>query len=365
MYTPLKELQHYLQEQQIDVAYLSDPATISYFSGFQSDPHERILGLAVLKQDEPFLFTPFLEEEDARNSGWPYAVYSYQDQESPFQKIAAHIKASGDTHTIAIEKDHFTVSRWEALKQELNLQDAFDLTPEIQQIKVIKTPEEIEKMTIAGKWADKAIEIGCSLLREGITEAEVAAEIEYQLKKLGCEGMSFTTEVLFGDHAASPHGVPGDRQLVEGEFVLFDLGCVHEGYTSDMTRTVAFGTPSEEARHLYEVVHKAHLAAVDVVKPGVTAGEVDRAAREVIQEAGYGDYFTHRLGHGIGQSIHEFPNIMPDNPLVLEKGMCFSIEPGIYVPGVAGVRIEDCFYVTEDGCIPFTHQPKDYHEIKN
>lgn len=213
-------------------------------------------------------------------------------------------------------------------------------------------------MIEAGKWADKALEIGFNAIGEGVEEQEIVAVIEYELKKMGIKNMSFETMVLTGDNAASPHGTPGDRKIEKNDLILFDLGVVYEGYTSDVTRTVAFGEPSQQAKDIYNLVLEANEAAIAAVKPGITAGELDRIARDVISEAGYGKYFNHRLGHGLGSNVHEFPSIMGGNDLVIEEGMCFSIEPGIYVPGVAGVRIEDCVYVTADGCEVLTHTPK-------
>lgn len=363
MLTQLSDCMKELNEQNLSFGYISNPQTIGYLTGFESEPHERVLALLVFPNKDPFLFTPVLDAEDARDSGWAYDVYGYQDHENPWQMIAGHIKERISPIRGGFEKDHLPVGRYEALQKAIGFSEGSDLTPMLQQMMVRKTPDELVKMRAAGEWADQAVNIGFSVLREGITEIEVVAEIEYQLKKRGCEGMSFSTIVLFGDHAASPHGVPGERQLKKGEYVLFDLGCIYKGYMSDMTRTIAFGTPSDKAREIYDIVLRAQLAAIEAVRPGVTAGDIDEAARSIIEEAGYGPYFTHRLGHGIGKSIHEFPNIMTGNDLVLQEGMCFSIEPGIYVPGTAGVRIEDCLVVTESGCELFTHTSKNHQEL--
>ena len=147
--------------------------------------------------------------------------------------------------------------------------------------------------------------------------------------------------------------------IVFNELVLFDLGCVVDGYCSDVSRTVAIGELNEKQKDIYQVCLEAQLAAQEAAKPGITAEKLDSIARKIISKAGYGDYFIHRLGHGLGMSDHEFPSIMEGNSLVLQPGMCFSIEPGIYIPGVAGVRIEDCVHITEDGCEPFTHISKE------
>ena len=360
----LTAMQKWLAKQSIDVAFINEPSTIAYLCGYESDPHERILALAVFADAPPFLFTPELEKEDAINSEWDYDVYGYLDNEDPWALIAEQIHSrSANIKNFAIEKDFLTVRRFEQLQNLFPTVTFPDITPKIQSMKLIKTTEEINKMMEAGKWADRAFEIGFNALKEGISEEEIVAEIEYQLKKEGIKEMSFETMVLTGDNAASPHGTPGKRQVQLNEFVLFDLGVVYNGYTSDATRTIAFGEPSKQAKEIYEIVLRAHDAALAAVKPGISAGELDSIAREIITEAGYGAYFTHRLGHGLGSSVHEFPSIMQDSDFIIQEGMCFSIEPGIYVPNIAGVRIEDCVVVTSDGCEVFTHTPKIYTSI--
>ncbi|AGY81219.1 M24 family metallopeptidase [Carnobacterium inhibens] len=361
----LNILQNWLVEQSVDAAFINDPSTVAYLSGYESEPHERILALAVFATGKPFLFTPELEKEDAIKSEWSHDVYGYLDNEDPWALIAKYFQShsSNGLKNIAIEKDFLTVGRFEKLQAFFPTLSFIDITPKIQTMKLIKTPDEINKMMEAGKWADRAFEIGFSAIKEGISEEEIVAEIEYRLKKEGIKEMSFETMVLTGDNAASPHGTPGKRQVQLNEFVLFDLGVVHNGYTSDATRTIAFGEPSKQAKEIYAIVLEAHNAALAAVKPGITAGKLDKIARTIITEAGFGSYFTHRLGHGLGSSVHEFPSIMQDSDFVIQEGMCFSIEPGIYVPGIAGVRIEDCVVVTKDGCEVFTHTPKTYTSI--
>lgn len=361
MLKQLELLQEWLEEENKEAVFINDPGNVAYFSGYESEPHERILALMVLKNASPFLFVPALEKEDALNSAWEYDVFDYLDHENQWELICQAVEQrAGSLTTLAIEKEFLTVARLEQLQKVFPKVNFSDATPKIQGMKLIKTKDEIQKMFEAGKWADKALEIGFKAIKEGIQEQEIVAEIEYELKKMGIKNMSFETMVLTGDNAASPHGVPGNRRIQKNDLVLFDLGVVHDGYTSDVTRTVAFGEPSEKAREIYEIVLKANEAAIAAVKPGVTAGELDKIARDIITDAGYGEYFNHRLGHGLGSSVHEFPSIMEGNDLVIREGMCFSIEPGIYVPGVAGVRIEDCVYVTADGCEVFTHTPKTY-----
>lgn len=363
MIEKLKHLTDYMKHSHLDLVYIDDPETVAYFTNFESNPHERIVALFVL-QENSFLFTPELEKAEAMGISKVNDIISYKDEENPWDIIRQelkqrnpHIKKAGIGETTLI------VERYKALQSMSSCLDFIDITNYLQNIRLVKTEDEIERMKISGKFADKAIEIGYAALKEGITEQEVVAEIEYQLKKLGISEMSFPTMVLFGDHAGSPHGNPGERKLKKNELVLFDLGVVKDGYTSDITRTVAFGEPSKEDQLIYEIVLEAQYQAQNAVKPGITAGKLDEIARSVIEEAGYGNYFTHRLGHGLGRSVHEFPSLAKGNDLVIQEGMCFSIEPGIYIPGKIGVRIEDCVYVTKEGASALTETSKEMKKI--
>jgi Xaa-Pro dipeptidase len=357
----IQELRQWMAQKEIDLAYISDPGHIAYFAGYESDPHERVLALFIPLENDPFLFTPALEVEDAQNSSWAYDVRGYLDSENPWAIIRKEINARyGELKNIGIEKNALTVDRYEEIKEMVPSAASFtDLTPAVQRLQLIKTVEEKDKLIAAGKWADVAFEIGFRTLEEGITEQAVIAEIEYQLKKQGVSQMSFDTLVLAGKNAASPHGAPGSTTIAPNELVLFDLGVVWNGYCSDATRTVAFQKPTDFQEKIYNITLEAQLAAQEAVRPGITAGELDQIARKVIDGYGYGEYFNHRLGHGIGTTVHEYPSLVEGNDLVIEEGMCFSLEPGIYIPEKVGVRIEDCVYVTKDGCVPFTTTPKE------
>lgn len=359
----LKKLQNYMISEEIDVVYLDEPTTVAYFTNFESNPHERIVAYIVTQSDE-FLFVPTLEKEEATHNSTVDTIYSYGDGENPWAIIEEKTAEITDTiDFVCIDENSLTVERYFHLQKAFNTENFENIGSFVENIRVVKTNDEIEKMLKAGELADEALQLGIDSLEKGITEQEVAAIIEMAMKNKGVSEMSFPTLVLFGDHAASPHGSPGDRKLKENELVLFDLGVIYNGYASDATRTVAFGTINEKAKEIYETVLKAERAAQAAVKPGMRAGELDQIARKIIEDAGYGEYFTHRLGHGIGKTAHEFPSIHGSNETLLESGMCFSIEPGIYIPGEIGVRIEDCVYVTEDGCEPFTTLDKELETI--
>lgn len=359
--TKLNELTTWLTQQDISLAYLTNPDSIAYFTGFESEPHERILALFVPANGEPFLFTPALDVKEAEHSGFLYDVVGYLDSESPFKKIKHEILARyGAPKQMALEKGALTLDRFEQLTALFDTTAfEFDLTPQIQAMQLVKTENEIEKLKVAGSWADVAFEIGFQAINEGISEQEIVAEIEYQLKKQGISHMSFDTLVLAGDNAANPHGTPGARKIAPNELVLFDLGVIANGYCSDATRTVSFKEPTALQAKIHAIVLEAQLAAQKAVRPGIKASQLDQIARDVIEDYGYGDYFNHRLGHGIGASVHEYPSLVAGNDLVIEEGMCFSLEPGIYIPNEVGVRIEDCVYVTQDGCHSFTKTSKE------
>ena len=351
----LDRIRHFLNENKAGLAIVSDPVTVNYLTGFDCDPHERQMFLFVYENREPALFVPALEVARA-SAVLDFPVFGYVDSENPWQKIKAGL-TSTDSPIIYAEFDNLNVTKFQGLQTVF--EGRFEnLTPFIQKMRVIKSADEIQKMIVAGDYADKAVNIGFDNISLDVTETDIIAQIEFGIKRLGYE-MSFETMVLTGNNAANPHGIPGSNKVENNALLLFDLGCMVNGYASDMTRTVAVGKPDDFKKEIYHLTLEAQQAAIDMIKPGVTAHDVDRAARSVIEKAGYGEYFNHRLGHGIGMDVHEFPSIMEGNDMVLEEGMCFSVEPGIYIPGKVGVRIEDCGYVTKDGFGLFTETSKD------
>ena len=362
----LKELSKWMTEQNIDFTFLTSTDNVFYFSSFYSDPHERLLALLLFKNEEPILVCPSMEKNDAKNAGWKFDIIGYSDIDNPWEMIQQKVSAKlSSIKKIALEKEHLNVNRWEAIHTAFpSIESVVSAEEKVNQLRMVKTEKEVAIIKEACKWADYAIEVGCSELAEGKTEMQVLAAIEYELKKKGIAQMSFSTMVLTGKNGTSPHGTPGGTKIQKGDLVLFDLGVVVDGYCSDITRTVAFGDINEEQKKIYDTVLKAQLAAIDASKPGTACSVIDLAARNIISEAGYGDFFPHRLGHGLGISVHEFPSLTETNPLVLQEGMVYTIEPGIYVPNIAGVRIEDDVYITKDGAEILTKFPKELQIIK-
>ncbi|MDN4607304.1 M24 family metallopeptidase [Sporosarcina highlanderae] len=361
----IDDIQQFLLDENLDAAFITTPDNVFYVSGFKSEPHERVLGVMVFKEAEPFVICPLMEVPDLKASGWTFEAVGHQDTEDAWEVLAtAAFKRNVPLQKIAVEKSHLTVERMERMVELFEDATFSRLDEKLNSLRNIKSEDELVKLRKAAELADYAIEVGCKEIAEGKTELEILMAIEFEMKRKGAEKMSFDTMVLSGPKTASPHGKPGDRKIQKGDFILFDLGVVYEGYCSDITRTVAFGEPSEKQREIYETVRKAEQAAIDLVRPGVKARDLDKAARDVITDAGYGEYFTHRLGHGLGISVHEFPSITGTNDLELQEGMVFTIEPGIYNPEITGVRIEDDVVVTADGVEVLTKFPKELKIIQ-
>lgn len=348
----IEKITKQLQHEQADAAWITTPLNVFYFTGYRSEPHERLFALLITANGDQTLYCPKMEVEEVKNSPFEGKIIGYLDTENPFEIDPLSF------NKLLIESEHLTVKRQRELTQNFGVQHYGDIDQTIKELRNIKNESEIEYIREAAKLADKCIEIGTEFLKVGVTEREVVNHIENEIKKFGVSEMSFDTMVLFGDHAASPHGTPGERKLVKDEYVLFDLGVIYNHYCSDMTRTVKFGTPSEEAQTIYNIVLEAETNAIEAIRAGVPLQDIDKIARDIISDAGYGDYFPHRLGHGLGLEEHEYQDVSSTNSNLLEAGMVITIEPGIYVPNVAGVRIEDDILVTENGYEILTHYDK-------
>lgn len=233
------------------------------------------------------------------------------------------------------------------------------LDDEVGKLRWAKDPEELALIERAQELTDAGFETILTKFEEGITERELALELDWAMLRGGAEAVAFETIAAFGEQAAEPHHSPTDRSLRRGDVVKLDFGAVHEGYHSDMTRTVAFGEPPEELRKVYQVVLEAQLAGIEAVRAGVSGGEADKAARSLIEAAGYGEAFTHSLGHGVGLEIHEGPTLRAGSDEVLPEGTVVTVEPGVYLAGVGGVRIEDMVVVTATGCRPMPSSSKE------
>ena len=231
----------------------------------------------------------------------------------------------------------------------------------ISSFREIKTDVEVEKMKVAQGIAEKALLDTMPLIKPGVMERDIAAELDYRMRKLGAPCVSFETIVVAGENSSKPHGVPGENRIKNGDFVTIDFGAVYEGYHSDTTRTFAVGSISDEQKRVYETVLRAQKAGVENLRPGISARDADKVCRDIISEAGFGEFFGHSTGHGVGVEIHELPNLSPraDTEIQLAIGNVVTVEPGIYLPGKFGVRIEDMLLITADGAQNFCNLPKE------
>ncbi|MFD1020631.1 M24 family metallopeptidase [Thalassobacillus hwangdonensis] len=357
----LDALSAWLKEQDIEVAFINSKENVFYLTNFHTDPHERLMGLFVFKDAEPLLVVPGMEVDQAKAAGWSHEVLGYSDHENPWELVKAPIQKRnlGEVGKVAVEMEVLSFGRAMSLIDVFPDAGAVSVEEKLNEMRVVKDEKEIEIMKRAAEMADYGVQVGVEALKDGITEMEVLAKIEYELKKKGIREMSFSTMVLFGEKSGAPHGNPGERQLKEGDFVLFDMGVVLEGYTSDITRTFAYKSVSDKQKEIYNTVLKAQLASLEISKPGTRIGDLDQVARDIITDAGYGDLFPHRIGHGMGINVHEFPSMSHLNDDVLKEGMIYTLEPGIYDPEIGGVRIEDDVLITEDGHITLTKTPKE------
>lgn len=260
---------------------------------------------------------------------------------------------------LGFEEDVMTVEEYRRYEKEFPAGALLPAAKVLRTLRRVKDETELSAMEGAQRIAERALADILKELRPGVTEKEIAARLQYLMLHYGASDMSFDPIVVSGPNGSLPHGVPSEKEIRSGEFVTMDFGCIYQGYCSDMTRTVAVGSATEEMKRVYETVLAAQKAGIATARAGVSGKAVDAAARAVIAQAGYGDYFTHSFGHGVGVEIHEAPNASSANEEPLPAGAVISAEPGIYIPGKLGVRIEDVVVLTEAGCRNLTRAPKE------
>ena len=334
-----------MANRHLDAAYITHPVSIAYVTGFHAEPFERLMALAV-RPDGATLIVPAIERQKAATQVTNAEVVSWRDGEDPYALVSRALGTSGE---IAVEKDHLSLRAAEIITSRIGASELVDLGEEIRRLRLIKREDEVDNLLRAAAITDAAGEEVFSRMRAGQTEVDVALMIGSVIGKLGGT-LSFETLVQSGPNSALPHAKPSSRALAPGDFVLLDFGAAFDGYKADTTRMAVVGEPSAKHLEIHGLVLDAHDAAIAMVRPGVTTGDVDSAARGVIEAGGYGERFFHRVGHGLGLEGHEDPSLDPGSQRILEAGMVFTIEPGIYIPGFGGVRIEDDVVVEDGGC---------------
>lgn len=343
-----KQILQYIQQTQSEAILLMVPKNIYYFTGFLSEPHERFFALHIDSQTgKSILFVPSLDMDAAQAEAVVDEIIPVSDVENPYEIFKQCIgKVPG---RFALEKSYMTISQLEQFNQQIPTFSYEDIETYIWQMRANKSENEIAKIKQAIAISEQALQYTWDQIKIGMTELEVKAELEYQMTILGADAIAFETIVLSGKRAALPHGSAGDTKINRGDFLLFDFGVTKDGYHSDLTRTCIVGEGTEEQIKIYNTVREANERAIQTVKTGTKLQMIDKVARLFIEEQGYGKYFTHRIGHGLGLDVHEYPSIHSNNEELIQEGLLFTIEPGIYVPEIGGVRIEDDIYITSDG----------------
>ncbi|WP_158602280.1 M24 family metallopeptidase [Cohnella endophytica] len=343
----MKRLRGWLEANAIDAAIVTMPSSIAYLTGFRSDPMERFLALWIADGGETTLFVPELDALKSEGAIGVDRLVPIPDGKPPLELLRNSCKT--EPVCMGIEKDAVSWKLAEELFASWQEAEFVDIGDEIREMRGRKTREEADFAKEAASIADAALEAALTTFIRGMKERELAEEIDRQIRLKGGAGNAFATTVLGGIRSAYPHGETGLHAISEGEFLLVDMGASCHGYLSDMTRTFIVGEGSAEQERMYETVKEANRRAIAAVRPEEPLSSVDKAARSWIDQQGYGSYFPHRVGHGLGVDIHEPPSIHGWNNRPIVQGMLFTIEPGIYVPGIGGVRIEDDLYVNDQG----------------
>ena len=347
----LKQIASKLEEYGLDAMLLTSEPGEFYGVGFHGE------GYVVVTANECRYFTDsrYIEAAEKTVTG---AAITMTSREKSYPALLQQAIDELGIHKMGFEDGYMTVAQYKHLDNALPC----ELVPAqklVGELRAVKDEEELERMKKAQAITDAAFDAIVKFIRPGMTELEIAARLQYEMLTRGAEKMSFDPIVASGPNGSKPHAVPSERKVQTGEFLTMDFGCKVGGYCSDMTRTVALGEPTEEMKKVYQTVLEAQLAGIAVTRAGVPGKSIDAAARKVIADAGYGEYFGHGYGHSLGIEIHESPNANTREETLLPVGAVVSAEPGIYLPGKFGVRIEDVTILREDGCEILTKSPKE------
>lgn len=334
---------------------IKDEINVGYFSGFQHSE-----GVFLLTGFKAYLLVDFRYFEAAQKFAVGCEVICFKSLAADISEI---LKKECVNKIIA-EASVLTVAEYNSYKslfaeKGIEIYCDSELDKAISNIRIIKDRSEFEKILTAQQIAENAYTDVLNYIKPGVSERKIAIELEYLMKRYGAERVSFDLITITGKKTSLPHGVPSDDVIKAGDLFTTDFGAVFDGYHSDTTRTVAVGYATDEQKEIYDIVLKAQLAALKEVRAGKSCSEIDKTARDIITDSGYGKYFGHSTGHGVGLEIHEAPNVSPKSDIILAEGMVITDEPGIYIPEKFGVRIEDMLYVTENGCNNFVTLPEE------
>lgn len=353
----MSKAQELIKNEGLVGMIITDPYNMRHISGFRGGE-----GALYISATQQVLITDSRYTEQAEKES-DFTIVQEHRGHTREQIFAECLAKEEGILAIGYEDQSLLCCQFDKMAKAIPIKDWVPMGGKVDALRRIKTAEEIEYLAQAEHIGDVAFSKILDFLRPGVSELEVAAELEYQMKKAGAEDLGFNTIIASGLNSSMPHAIPGKKKLEAGDFVTMDFGCKYEGYCSDMTRTVVLGKANDKQKEIYNVVLEAQLAGLAAVKAGKTGKEVDKVARDIITKAGYGEYFGHSLGHSVGLFIHEKPGLAPSDETVLQAGMIETVEPGIYVPGFGGVRIEDMVLVTEEGCRNLASSPKELIEL--
>lgn len=348
----LQRLQLFCQsvhsQQPVDLAVLTSPVSVYYLTGFWTIPYERFMALVLdVRKGEAVLFVPALDAESALAAAALERIVPIQDTDNPADALKRVF--SGNPRSIGIEKSGMNVKMYDLFREALGVPSADDIEPVLTALRSRKTEEEIVQVRTAAAITDQVLEASLGHIRVGMTELDLVAEIEYRIRMSGADRPAFTTTVLGGARSALPHGQSGTYRLKDNDFLIIDMGVTVNGYCSDITRTFLIGEGTDQQSKMYDIVREANRRGIESAEAGRLLSDVDHSARSYIESCGYGAYFNHRVGHGLGLEVHEEPSVHSANHRPLEQGLLFTVEPGIYVPDLGGVRIEDNVWIGPDG----------------
>ena len=357
----LNRLSEQIVAHGLDGVALMPGPNLFYVSGMHVHLSERPILLFIPADDDPAIIIPMLEAMKAEAAGIPTErIFAWDDTEGyagAFQRACAHLELTD--YLLGVEALHMRVLELQMLQRYAPGLQIAHAEPALSALRAVKDAAEIAAMEKAIAVAERALQRILPRIKIGLSERQVAAMLTQELLASGADSIAFGPIVAAGPNAALPHATPTDRKLQRGDLLIIDWGVFVDDYPSDLTRTFAVGEIDAELRRVYETVRLANEVARQAARPGVSGREVDRAARDVIEDAGYGEYFIHRTGHGLGLEVHEPPDASPANRQPLAVGNVFTVEPGIYLPGRGGVRIEDNVVVTADGCRTLTSFPRE------
>ncbi|MGV1237417.1 M24 family metallopeptidase [Enterococcus hirae] len=346
----VEKLRKKMQEENLDSFLITSPYNLRYLTNFTGTT-----GLAVITLEKAFFITDFRYTEQAAAQAQGFEII--KNVGPIFEEVADLLQKEG-LRELGFEETTVSFLEYSVLEEIIDAQ-LIPISGMIEELREIKDEEEIAIIEKACSIADLAYDHILKMIQPGMTEIEVANQLDFYMRSLGASGVSFETIVASGLRSAMPHGVASKKIIEQGDLITIDFGCYYEGYVSDMTRTFAIGDPGERLKEIYQIVLEAQLAVLEVAKPGVTGKQLDAVARDYITKHGYGEAFGHSTGHGIGLEIHEGPNVSVRAEKQFVPGNIITDEPGIYLPGIGGVRIEDDLLITSDGNRVLTHSPKE------